>query len=370
MFSDFDHAMMQRALALAEKGLFTTTPNPRVGCVIVRDDTVIGEGYTQPAGQDHAEIQAIKDAQSRGHDVRGATAYVTLEPCSHFGRTPPCADRLVEAGIARVVAAMEDPNPAVSGRGLQKLRDAGVDVRCGLLEREARELNIGFVSRMTRGTPWVRVKVGASLDGRTALDNGVSQWITETEARNDGHRWRARACAILTGIGTVREDNPRLTVRAVNTPRQPRRVLIDSALDVPLDAHILTADGHHEPTLIFAAHPEAGRMRALSERGAEVILLPNAAGKVDLAAVLRELGRREINELHVEAGFKLNGSLLREGLVDEVLVYLAPKVLGSGQGMFNMGPLQTLEGAAEFFFHDISRIGGDLRILARRNPTD
>ncbi|MFV8527456.1 bifunctional diaminohydroxyphosphoribosylaminopyrimidine deaminase/5-amino-6-(5-phosphoribosylamino)uracil reductase RibD [Ralstonia pseudosolanacearum] len=370
MFSDFDHAMMQRALALAENGLFTTTPNPRVGCVLVRDDTVIGEGFTQPAGQDHAEIQAIKDAQARGHDVRGATAYVTLEPCSHFGRTLPCADRLVEAGIARVVAAMEDPNPTVSGRGLQRLREAGIDVRCGLLEREARELNIGFVSRMTRGTPWVRVKVGASLDGRTALDNGISQWITEAEARADGHRWRARACAILTGIGTVREDNPRLTVRAIPTPRQPRRILIDSGLDVPLDAHILTADGHHEPTLIFAARPEAGRMRALAEHGAEVILLPNADGKVDLPAMLRELGRREINELHVEAGYKLNGSLLREGLVDEILVYLAPKVLGSGQGMFNLGPLQSLEGAAAFFFHDITRVGGDLRILARRNPTD
>lgn len=223
---------------------------------------------------------------------------------------------------------------------------------------------------MTRGTPWVRVKVGASLDGRTALDNGISQWITEAEARADGHRWRARACAILTGIGTVREDNPRLTVRAIPTPRQPRRILIDSGLDVPLDAHILTADGHHEPTLIFAARPEAGRMRALAEHGAEVILLPNADGKVDLPAMLRELGRREINELHVEAGYKLNGSLLREGLVDEILVYLAPKVLGSGQGMFNLGPLQSLEGAAAFFFHDITRVGGDLRILARRNPTD
>ncbi|MFC3617648.1 bifunctional diaminohydroxyphosphoribosylaminopyrimidine deaminase/5-amino-6-(5-phosphoribosylamino)uracil reductase RibD [Ralstonia solanacearum] len=362
--------MMQRALALAENGLFTTTPNPRVGCVLVRDDTIIGEGFTQPPGQDHAEIQAIKDAQAHGHDVRGATAYVTLEPCSHFGRTPPCADRLVEAGIARVVAAMEDPNPAVSGRGLQRLREAGIDVP--LRPAGTRGARTEHRLRLAHDA---RHAVGARQGGGIAgwphrAGHGVSQWITETEARNDGHRWRARACAILTGIGTVREDNPRLTVRAIPTPRQPRRILIDSGLDVPLDAHILTADDHREPTLIFAARPEAGRMRALAEHGAEVILLPNADGKVDLPAMLRELGRREINELHVEAGYKLNGSLLREGLVDEILVYLAPKVLGSGQGMFNLGPLQSLEGAAEFFFHDITRVGGDLRILARRNPTD
>ncbi|MGF6813590.1 riboflavin biosynthesis protein RibD [Paraburkholderia atlantica] len=257
MFSQTDFVHMERALALAKRGMYTTDPNPRVGCVLVRNGEVIGEGYTQPAGQDHAEIRALKDARSRGHDLRGATAYVTLEPCSHFGRTPPCANALIEAQIGRVIAAMEDPNPQVSGRGLAMLREAGIEVRCGLLANEARELNIGFVSRMTRGRPWVRMKVAASLDGRTGLPSGESQWITSAAARADGHAWRARASAILTGIGTVREDNPRMTVRAVDTPRQPHRVLIDSQLDVPLDAQILAG----APTLIFC-----GELRCASRR--------------------------------------------------------------------------------------------------------
>jgi diaminohydroxyphosphoribosylaminopyrimidine deaminase / 5-amino-6-(5-phosphoribosylamino)uracil reductase len=365
MFTDFDRRQMQRALALAERGMFTTTPNPRVGCVLVKDDEVIGEGFTQPAGQDHAEVRALKDARSRGQHTAGATAYVTLEPCSHFGRTPPCASALVEAGIARVIAAMEDPNPQVSGRGLRILRDAGVDVRCGLLAHEAYELNIGFVSRMARGVPWVRLKIAATLDGRTALPEGESQWITSAAARADGHAWRARACAIMTGIGTVREDDPQLTVRAIDTPRQPQRVLIDSRLDVPLTAKILAGD---EPTLVICAHDDdeaAPRAKALREMGAEVVALPDAQGKVDLPAALRLLGSRGINELHVEAGYKLNGSLLREGCVDELLLYVAPSLLGNATGMFDLAPPGTLDERLRLSFHSVERVGPDVRVLAR-----
>jgi diaminohydroxyphosphoribosylaminopyrimidine deaminase/5-amino-6-(5-phosphoribosylamino)uracil reductase len=365
MFSQTDFVHMERALALAKRGMYTTDPNPRVGCVLVRNGEVIGEGHTQPAGQDHAEIRALKDARSRGHDLRGATAYVTLEPCSHFGRTPPCANALIEAQIGRVIAAMEDPNPQVSGRGLAMLRDAGIEVRCGLLANEARELNIGFVSRMTRGRPWVRMKVAASLDGRTGLPSGESQWITSAAARADGHAWRARASAILTGIGTVREDDPRMTVRAVDTPRQPHRVLIDSQLEVPLDAQILAG----APTLIFCGELNARleeRASALRERGAEIVPLPNAFGKVDLPRMLSVLSERNVNELHVEAGYKLNGSLLREGCVDELLVYLAPSLLGTdSMSMFNLDSPELLEDRVKLNFHAIERIGDDLRILAR-----
>ncbi|KXU87865.1 diaminohydroxyphosphoribosylaminopyrimidine deaminase [Paraburkholderia monticola] len=365
MFSQTDFVHMERALALAKRGMYTTDPNPRVGCVLVRNGEVIGEGFTQPAGQDHAEIRALKDARSRGHDLRGATAYVTLEPCSHFGRTPPCANALIEAQIGRVIAAMEDPNPQVSGRGLAMLRDAGIEVRCGLLANEARELNIGFVSRMTRGRPWVRMKVAASLDGRTGLPSGESQWITGAAARADGHAWRARASAILTGIGTVREDDPRMTVRAIDTPRQPHRVLIDSQLEVPLEAQILAG----APTLIFCGELDARleeRASALRERGAEIVPLPNAFGKVDLPRMLSVLGERNVNELHVEAGYKLNGSLLREGCVDELLVYLAPSLLGmDSMSMFNLDSPELLEDRVKLNFHAVERIGDDLRILAR-----
>ncbi|SMG17649.1 bifunctional diaminohydroxyphosphoribosylaminopyrimidine deaminase/5-amino-6-(5-phosphoribosylamino)uracil reductase RibD [Paraburkholderia susongensis] len=368
MFSQTDFVHMERALALAKRGMYTTDPNPRVGCVLVRNGEVIGEGFTQPAGQDHAEIRALKDARSRGHDLRGATAYVTLEPCSHFGRTPPCANALIDAQIGRVIAAMEDPNPQVSGRGLAMLRDAGIEVRCGLLAHEAQELNIGFVSRMTRGRPWVRMKVAASLDGRTGLPSGQSQWITSAAARADGHAWRARASAILTGIGTVREDNPRMTVRAVDTPRQPQRVLIDSQLEVPPDAQILAG----APTLIFCGvldHRLAERASALRDRGAEIVPLPNEAGKVDLPQLLNVLGERSVNELHVEAGYKLNGSLLREGCVDELLVYLAPSLLGmDSMSMFNLAAPDMLEDRLKLNFHTIERIGDDLRILARFAP--
>ncbi|WP_433693697.1 bifunctional diaminohydroxyphosphoribosylaminopyrimidine deaminase/5-amino-6-(5-phosphoribosylamino)uracil reductase RibD [Paraburkholderia phenoliruptrix] len=369
MFSQTDFVHMERALALAKRGMYTTDPNPRVGCVIVQNGEVIGEGFTQPAGQDHAEIRAMKDARSRGHDLRGATVYVTLEPCSHFGRTPPCANALIEAQVARVVAAMEDPNPQVSGRGLAMLRDAGIEVRCGLLANEAQELNIGFVSRMARGRPWVRMKVAASLDGRTGLPSGVSQWITGEAARADGHAWRARASAILTGIGTVREDDPRMTVRAVDTPRQPQRVLIDSQLEVSPQAQILAG----APTLIFCGNLDerhSERVQALRNRGAEIVEMANAAGKVDLPGMLKVLGERQVNELHVEAGYKLNGSLLREGCVDELLVYLAPSLLGNdSMSMFNLSAPATLEGRVKLAFHNVERIGDDLRILARFVPT-
>ncbi len=352
---------ISRALELASKGLFTTTPNPRVGCVIVRDKRVIGEGYTQPVGQAHAEVQALNDAVHRGLDVRGATAYVTLEPCSHYGRTPPCADALIRVGVARVVAAIADPNPLVAGQGLATLKAAGIDVACGVSEDAAWEMNIGFFSRMQRGKPWVRMKAAASLDGKTALHNGHSQWITSQAARDDGHWWRARSCAILTGIGTVNEDDPQLNVRAVDTPRQPRRIVIDSKLQISPTARILAGGG----TWVVAAQADPGKEAQLRGMGNEVILLSNPQGKVDLPALMLELGKRQINELHVEAGFKLNGSLIREGCVDELLLYLAPNLLGDAQGLFDLGMLDKLDGKRSLSFHEIKQIGADLRILAR-----
>ncbi|WP_410505729.1 bifunctional diaminohydroxyphosphoribosylaminopyrimidine deaminase/5-amino-6-(5-phosphoribosylamino)uracil reductase RibD [Janthinobacterium sp.] len=355
---------MRLALDWAAKGLYTTAPNPRIGCVIVRDGRVIGAGVTQAAGQAHAEVRALADAAARGNDVRGATAYVTLEPCNHHGRTPPCSDALVRAGLGRVVAAMVDPNPLVAGQGLAKLAAAGIAVATGPLAEEAHELNIGFFSRMRRGRPWVRLKAAASLDGMTALHNGQSQWITGPQARADGHAWRARACAILTGIGTVKADDPQLTVRAVDTPRQPRRIVVDSRLEIDPAARVLAGGG----TWIVAAVANAEKEALLRAAGAEVILLPNAAGKVDLAALMLELGRRQINELHVEAGAKLNGSLVREGCVDELLVYLAPALIGEAQGMFALPALSDLSRKHSLKFHEVQRIGDDLRILARFNP--
>lgn len=352
---------MQLALEQAAKGLFTTTPNPRVGCVIVRDGQVLAVGHTQPAGFAHAEADALRNAAEQGIDVRGATAYVTLEPCSHHGRTPPCADALVAAGIARVVTAATDPNPLVAGQGLERLRAAGIDLLTGVLEQQAREMNIGFFSRMARGTPWVRMKIAASLDGGTALMNGASQWITGETARNDGHVWRAQACAILTGIGTVEQDDPQMNVRAVATSRQPRRIVVDSLLQISPSAKILQGGG----TWIFAAKSDADREARLREQGAEVIVLPDANGKVDLAELMRELGRRQINELHIEAGYKLNGSMLRAGCVDELLLYVAPCLLGPAQGMANLPELDTLTARQQLVFHDVKQIGADLRILAR-----
>lgn len=362
-FSAAESSYMARALALAAKGLYSTSPNPRVGCVIVRDGKIVGEGWHEKAGAPHAEVMALRDA---GLHARGAVAYVTLEPCNHHGRTPPCTEALIASGVARVVAAMQDPNPLVSGQGFARLHAAGIDSAAGLMEREARELNIGFVSRMTRGRPWVRMKIAASLDGRTALANGKSQWITSQAARDDGHHWRARACAVLTGIGTLREDDPRLNVRAVITPRQPMKVLIDSRLEAAPTAALFNQSTEDGPVLVFAGSEDPQRAAALKARGAEIVVLPNAQGKVELPDMLAELARRGVNELHVEAGSALNGSMLREGCVDELLVYLAPKVLGdAAQGMFRLGELKELSEARALALDEVARIGGDIRIRAR-----
>ena len=349
---------MAEALALAARGLYTTTPNPRVGAVVVRDGAVVGRGFHERAGGPHAETIALAEA---GERARGATAYVTLEPCSHHGRTPPCADALVAAGVSRVVAAMADPNP-LAREGADRMRAAGVAVEIGLMEAESRELNIGFISRVARGRPWVRLKVAASLDGRTALAGGESQWITGAEARRDGHRWRARACAILTGIGTVKDDDPRLTVRDIETPRQPLKVVVDSKLEVSPRAKLFASGA----VLVVAAVADRDRIARLAEVGAEVIVMPNAAGKVDLAALMVELARRELNEVHVEAGTKLNGSLVAAGVVDELLLYLAPSLIGdSGRGMFNLPAPASLAARTHLAVRDVTRIGGDVRVIAR-----
>ncbi|WP_438997841.1 bifunctional diaminohydroxyphosphoribosylaminopyrimidine deaminase/5-amino-6-(5-phosphoribosylamino)uracil reductase RibD [Variovorax beijingensis] len=358
---------MAQALDLARQAGPETDPNPRVGCVLVdANGTVIGQGHTQQVGGPHAEVMALRDAAARGHSVAGATAFVTLEPCAHHGRTGPCCDALAAAGIGRVVASMADPNPLVVGQGFERLRAAGVAVEVGPGAEEARELNIGFFSRMVRKSPWVRLKAAASLDGKTGLRNGVSQWITSEPARADGHAWRARASAVLTGVGTVLEDDPRLDVRLVQTSRQPHVVVVDSQLQTPPGARIFMAG---RPVWIYAAAQDGAKAAALEARGATITYLPNAQGKVDLAAMLRDLARREVNELHVESGHKLNGSLLREGLVDELLVYLAPKLIGDGldmaSGIHTGGPLADLAGALPLEFRTIEQIGPDLRIMAR-----
>ena len=359
MFTPADHLHMAHALRLAERGLYTTTPNPRVGCVVVRDDRVIAEGYHERAGLAHAEVVALSAA---GERARGATVYVSLEPCSHHGRTPPCADALIQAGVARVVAAMEDPNPQVKGQGLARLRAAGIETACGLLEGEARELNIGFVSRMTRGRPWLRIKTAASLDGRTALNNGVSQWITSEAARRDGHRWRARSCAVMVGVGTLLADNPRLTVRDVASSRQPLRIVVDRDLQIPLDAAVLEGGN----ALVATAQRHSEKTAQLEERGVTVVHIPGPNGKVDLAALMRELARRELNEILVESGNRLNGALLQAGVVDELIVYLAPHLLGdSARGMFDLGVLTALDQRRELEMREVRRIGPDLRIVAR-----
>lgn len=351
-FSDFDRAMMARALELAAKGLYTTTPNPRVGCVLTKGESVVGEGWHEKTGGPHAEAVAIERARAQ---AVGATAYVTLEPCSHQGRTPPCIELIRKNKIKRVVAAMLDPNPKAAHGGA-KLAAAGIAFEHGLMEAEAGELNIGFISRMTRGRPWVRMKIAATLDGRTALANGKSQWITGPEARQDGHRWRARACAVLTGYGTIRADDPRLTVHDVVTPRQPLRVVVDSRLETPATAKILEG----ERALIFTGAESTKKLNA------EIVILPNKDRKVELPKMLEELARRGVNELHVEAGTRLNGSLLREGCVDEFLIYLNPSFLGDeAQGMFSIPDFASLEKRIKVKIASMEHIGDDIRILAR-----
>lgn len=358
MFSAVDHEFMAQALRLAEKGLYTTTPNPRVGCVVVRDGKVVGSGWHERAGELHAEIHALAQA---GELARGATVYVTLEPCSHHGRTPPCAEALVKAGVGRVVVAMVDPNPQVAGDGLTQLQQAGIQTDIGLLEKEAHELNIGFVSRMTCGRPWLRLKIAASLDGKTALNNGVSQWITGAAARRDAHRLRARSCAVLTGIGTVLADDPTLNVREVETTRQPLRVVVDSALRMPPTAKMLLAG----ETLVVTASSDPVKAGRLREAGAEVLVLPPLDGRVDLARMLGELGGRGINEITVEAGRGLNGALVRQSLVDEFVIYFAPLLLGDrARGMFDLPELIAMGERRELHIADVAMVGRDVRIRA------
>jgi len=362
---EHDLQQLQRALELARTAIGRSDPNPRVGCVLAdAQGRPIGEGATQRAGQAHAEVMALRAAQGRGSSSRGGTAWVSLEPCSHHGRTPPCADALIAAGLHRVVAATIDPNPLVSGQGLQRLREAGivVDVASGDAARQARELNIGFFSRARRGRPWVRCKLAASLDGRTALDNGRSQWITGEAARADVHAWRRRAGAILTGAGTAVADNPRLDVRLVATDVQPLRVVVDSGLRTPAASRVFDPPGS---ALVYCARAEPGAARALRERQVEVVERPGADGAVDLAAVLADLAARSVNELHVEAGSVLNGALLRAGLIDELVVYLAPKLIGPGRGMFDGGALRDLSKALSLRFESVQAVGDDLRIVAR-----
>jgi diaminohydroxyphosphoribosylaminopyrimidine deaminase/5-amino-6-(5-phosphoribosylamino)uracil reductase len=355
-FSAADHVHMARALQLATRGLFTTTPNPRVGCVVVKHDAIVGEGWHQRAGEPHAEVHALAAA---GPAARGATAYVTLEPCSHHGRTPPCTEALIRAGVARMVAAMRDPNPMVTGGGIAMLTLAGITAEVGLMEAEARALNPGFVSRMSRERPWVRLKTAATLDGKTALANGQSQWITGEAARADVQQLRARACAILTGSGTVLADDPRMTVRDFDIGRQPLRVVVDSTLRTPPRAAIL-------PALVACHHADTTKRAALEAAGAEIVELPGADGRVDLGALLHKLAQRGVNELHVEAGAALNGALLAAGLVDEWIAYVAPMAVGdAARGLFAMPPLTALADAARFSLADVRQLGGDLRLTLR-----
>lgn len=377
MTSDRPEDPWRLALELALSSLTLSNPNPRVGCVLVSEGGVfLGSGYTQRAGEPHAEVMALRHAAKHGHSTQGATAFVTLEPCSHHGRTPPCCEALIEAGVAKVVIATADPNPLVSGRGVERLKTSGIAVELLAPQSSAamasRELNIGFFSRMVRKTPWVRMKVAASLDGTTALENGASQWITGEAARRDGQTWRARACAVLTGIGTVLHDDPRLDVRLPGATRQPHLVVVDSDLSTPETARLFEAAANRLPRHIWIYHaarnPE--KEAALLKRGATLIHTPGSHNKVDLKAMLLDIGSREVNELHVEAGFKLNGSLLREGLVDELLVYLAPKLLGQGAGLSSFGPLQRLDEGVSLDFLPPEQVGEDLRLRARVRGRD
>lgn len=362
MLSDLE--CMQRALQLALKARPISPPNPSVGCVIVRDGQIIGEGFTQKTGSDHAEIQAIKNAESRGFNVEGATVYVTLEPCSHYGRTPPCALRLIKEKVSRVVIACLDPNPLVAGRGVSMLKDAGIAVECGLLQQEAWFMNAGFMTRMTKARPWVRAKVAMSLDGYTALPDGQSQWITGEKAREDGRRWRCVAGAVLTGVGTVLADNPSLTARKDGKiqDRQPLKVLLDSSLRVNPENRFFDEG----KVLVVCAKTDAEKTQALQKRGAEVIELKGADGRVDLQALLTELAGREVNEVHLEAGSVLTGEFVRQGLVDELLCYIAPKILGEGRSAFHLKAPESLSEVKDWAIVESSQLGNDIRMILRK----
>ena len=361
MFSPQDYFFMRQAIEQAKKARFLSDPNPRVGCVIVANDCIIGEGFTQAHGSHHAEIMALQDAHRRGISTVGACVYVTLEPCNHFGKTPPCADALIKAGIKRVVIGVKDFNPSVSGAGMEKLTASGMTVQIGLMADQIKMINPGFLKRMQTGMPWIRLKIASSQDGITALHNGQSQWITGDAARLDGHRWRAQASVLLTGIGTITNDDPQLNVRGVTTSRQPLKAIIDSHLDIQATAKIF-ADGQ---AIIFCATTDPQKMdRLLSTHpNLKIIPLPNAAGKVDLPAVFQYLAKHhQANEVHVEAGFKLNGSLIREQCVDEILHYQAPMLLGPGLGLANLNELTQLQDASQWQMLDSTLIGPDQRI--------
>jgi diaminohydroxyphosphoribosylaminopyrimidine deaminase/5-amino-6-(5-phosphoribosylamino)uracil reductase len=373
MYNAVDHQFMSQALAEAQKSLYLSNPNPRVGCVIVKDGQVIGRGHTQRVGGPHAEVQALADAKANGFEAQGSTVYVTLEPCNHTGKTPPCVDALIAAKPAMVIAAMSDPNPLVAGKGLERLRVAGMDVRCGLLGVDAEALNPGFISRMIRGLPWVRMKIASTLDGKTALPHGQSQWITGPLARADGHHWRAQACAILTGVGTVKEDNPTLNVRDVKTERQPWKIIVDSKLETPLDANVLKNVEQSGVILVCASLDSAvsqEKVKALENVGVQVIAMANAYGKVDLPKLFAYLAKeRQMNEIHIEAGFKLNGSLLREDCVNELLLYYAPFFMGEGIGMANISPLTALAERQDWQFIDQELFGPDLRVRLQKTKS-
>lgn len=359
-----DERWMKRALELARRAWRLSPPNPSVGAVIVRGDRVLGEGFTQQVGGPHAEVMAVRDAKARGNDIAGATIYVTLEPCSHYGHTPPCAKMLIEERLGRVVAAVRDPNPLVAGRGLGMIREAGIEAESGVLEREAWLTNAGFMTRMTTGRPWVRLKTAATLDGRTALPDGRSQWITGEAARADAMLLRARAGVILTGIGTVLADNPRMTVRLPDQKRFPIRAVIDPRLETPPDARILEGGG----TLIVAASAGGERAERLRAAGAEIWEVPDAKrpGRVDLGKMLSMLGEREINDVHLEAGAGLNGAFLDAGLVDEIVLYCAPCLFGSGYPIAAVSEPSSPGAAMRWHADDISRVGDDLRLILRK----
>ncbi|WP_237173502.1 bifunctional diaminohydroxyphosphoribosylaminopyrimidine deaminase/5-amino-6-(5-phosphoribosylamino)uracil reductase RibD [Paracandidimonas lactea] len=361
---DPDIHWMRQALALAERVLYLTAPNPRVGCVIVRDGQLLASGATQRAGGPHAEVMALRQAAEHGREVKGATVYVSLEPCSHYGRTPPCVDALIKAQPARVVVAMRDPNPLVAGRGLAKLRAAGIDVRVGVCADEALALNPGFVSRMTRGIPWLWLKLAGTLDGRIALPNGASQWITGEAARADGHHWRARSCVVLTGSGTVLADNPRMNVRHVHTQRPPIKAVVDTRFEIDEQARLF--DGSR--VWIFTCRPDVAKAERMRARNTEVIEMPCLNGRVDLAAMMRWMGEHDINEVHAEAGARLSGALLQAGCVDELLIYMAPMLIGPGLGLVRLPELEDLAQAHRFAFTEVTPLGEDLRIRARIQP--
>lgn len=366
LLSDDEH-WMQQALNLAWKGQYSTTPNPRVGCVFVRNGEILAEGFHARAGEGHAEVQAIADAKTRGTNLEGSTAYVTLEPCAHHGRTGPCAEALVATGVKRVVAAVLDPNPLVAGKGMAILSAASIDTTSGVLIEQARWINRGFFSRMERKRPWVRLKVAGSADGVSALNNGVSQWITGEAARLHGHHLRAQACAVLSGIGTVKADDPQLNVRGIDTDRQPLKVIVDSKFEISPQARLLFTGkvliAHTEPCTPawLETHPNAANIEAIN-------VAPVAAGlhagkvKTDLLRLLQELALRGINELHLEAGFGLNGSFMQAGLVDEVVQYIAPRFLGPGHGLFRLPEQDTLPAHIDWAIHSFEQIGQDLRV--------